>query len=530
MKNDNLFPNSESPWSNFDARTVVIIGLTIAVVIWTLLFFIDKPNPKRQEEAPINIALNQTVDQGVLKPFFGADVEDITPDLISRFKIVAERGVYVRKVMGDSPAELADLRRADVINSVDGIKIDSTSELANFLQSKKIGDRIKVRILRNNKKQSLSVTLTAKNTTNKKSLLMAAAPLDGDAWLGLDVQSLDNVMVRQLRLPNSKGVVISHVVVGSPAAESGLVRGDVVRTIDKMPVNDRMGFTEIMTNKNPGDIVKLEIFRNGFEQDVQVTAGVMPADVAPSLQALPGPDIEVEVSWLGLTVVPIDPLEAKELGLPAGTKGLAVDGLSIGPAFDAGFQVGDILMAVNGMPTTTLRQFKDATDGARGAMVDVWRGGRHRYVTIAAPGLDRQGNQLPNSAAASQIARILPVDNGMRYIAIGAMGDKVNAQISPAFPKSPYFIIVDLKTGKFNPVLNPNAEATGIVAAKWLTQNHIDAVIIGRMGPRAFDELNSVKIPVYAGVLGTVSEVVQAFRQGQLKPSVTVLGSTQMRK
>lgn len=531
MSNVKSGASFRNPWENFDIRVIVIAGLAIAVIIWSLLYFVDKPLPRRAEETPMQIAMNQPLaDQA---GWIGAEFGDVTPDLMAQYNLTGEPvGVFVHKILPDSPAELGGLKRGDIITSVDTVTVGKMTDFSDYMVTKKNGDRLKIRLLRKNKKQSLSIKLTVKpgKTKLKSKLMTDPPPVDGDAWLGLDVQSLDTVMVRQMRLPDSRGVIISYVVPGSPAGQIGLVRGDVVRTVDKTPVNDRIGFQEVLMNKAPGDKIKLEIVRNGFVQDVTIVAGVIPVEPLPGERngapaELPPADIEVEATWLGLTVVPVDPLEAKELGLPAGTKGIAVDGLSIGPAFDSGFQVGDVIMAINGMPTATLRQFKDATDGARGAMVDVWRGGRHRFVTIAAPGLDRQGHQLPNSAAASQVAQTLPVDNGMRYVAVTAMNSSTTSPLSPIFSKSPYYVIVDLKTGAINPVANAKTEATGIIAAKWLMQNHIDAVITGRIGPKAFDVLRSAKIPVYTGVFGSTEDIVQAFREGQLKPSLAVLGS-----
>ncbi len=533
MSNQNS-NESNSVWKNLDVRTLLIVTLSITVVIGSLLYFVDKPNAKRNEETPIQIAANQPVGAVNGGPIWlGADVEDITPDMVTKLELHAAQGVYVQKVQRDSPAEMAGLKRDDVITSVDATKITSVAELAALLEAKKDGDRIKIRVMRNDAKQSLNVKLSLKITQDKIKQKMTAkvvaANMDADAWIGIDVQSLDTVMIRQLKLPDSRGVIVSHVFPGGPAGQSGLVRGDIIRNIDKTPVNDRIALSEFLLNKKPGDSLKLDVYRNGNALEVLVTASSMPVAAVGEPPALPGADIEVEASWLGLTVVPLDPLEAKELGLPSGTKGIAVDGISIGPAFNAGFQAGDIIVAVNGMPTTTLRQFAEATEGAKGAMVDVWRGGRHRFVTIATPGLDRQGNQLPNSAAASQVAQMLPVDNGMKYVAVASMSSGASSQVSPMFSKSPYFQIVDLKSNAITTLLNPNTDATGIITAKWLLKNHVDAVIAGRIGPRAFDALAGAKVAIYAGTFGSLADVVQAFREGKLKPSVAVLGSAEKR-
>ena len=86
--------------------------------------------------------------------------------------------------------------------------------------------------------------------------------------------------------------------------------------------------------------------------------------------------------------MPLSRAEAKEFGLPASVHGMLVDGVAQGRGVDAGFLAGDVIVAVNGKATPDVTAFKEATEGAAGAVVDVMRGPHHLYISVPPPGAD----------------------------------------------------------------------------------------------------------------------------------------------
>jgi S1-C subfamily serine protease len=111
---------------------------------------------------------------------------------------------------------------------------------------------------------------------------------------------------------------------------------------------------------------------------------------------LPEAEVEIEAAWLGLDIVPLDPAEAKELGLPAGVHGMVVDGVAAGLGVDVGFQIGDVILAVNGKSIQNVADFQKATEEAVGALADVLRYGRHIYLSVPPPGsLPGQADNKP---------------------------------------------------------------------------------------------------------------------------------------
>ena len=92
--------------------------------------------------------------------------------------------------------------------------------------------------------------------------------------------------------------------------------------------------------------------------------------------------------------------EAEELGLPKSLRGMVVDDVAPGPGVDVGFQAGDVIIAVNGVSTPTVTEFKEATERAVGAVVDVVRFGHHIYISVPPPGAVQQpGGQKPPVSA-----------------------------------------------------------------------------------------------------------------------------------
>ena len=106
-------------------------------------------------------------------------------------------------------------------------------------------------------------------------------------------------------------------------------------------------------------------------------------------------------------------------------------------------------------------------------------------------------------------------------IAITSQGKDLNANVDPRFGRCQYFIIYDTETSNFETIENPNISAgggAGIQTAQTISEKGVEAVLTGNVGPNAFRTLSAASIEIYAGVSGTVSEAVEQFKSGSLKP------------
>jgi serine protease Do len=199
-------------------------------------------------------------------------------------------------------------------------------------------------------------------------------------WLGAEGQGLTNDAVTELKLPDDNGVLITAVLPGSPAANAGLRRGDVLRTLNGVKVTDAANLNQSILLL-PGLLnkaVPLGIWRDGKAQTLQVT-----------LQALP-PRREAERAQVsgynplgGLMVEPLGPALSSDLNLPLTTQGVAVLALPERPlaAFDQRFAVGDIITHINSQPTASTRALQGALSTSRRAWeVRFLRGGETKLM------------------------------------------------------------------------------------------------------------------------------------------------------
>jgi S1-C subfamily serine protease len=131
--------------------------------------------------------------------------------------------------------------------------------------------------------------------TNTVREVAAALIEDGKIehpYLGIRMQTIDEALAELARVPD-RGVLVTEVIPGSPAAEAGLeggatsvvvdgqtyqLGGDVITKVDQENVETADEVQEIVTSSDPGDELTLGIDRDGAEQTVTVTLGLRPAD------------------------------------------------------------------------------------------------------------------------------------------------------------------------------------------------------------------------------------------------------------
>ncbi|GIP05064.1 peptidase S1 [Paenibacillus lautus] len=96
-------------------------------------------------------------------PFIGASLGTVTPQIAQSLGTDVKEGSYVDSVVFRSPAYEADLRQYDIIVGVDGTKYPTAQDLIELIQSKKVGDKITLNVVRNGKNMDLALTIGDKN-------------------------------------------------------------------------------------------------------------------------------------------------------------------------------------------------------------------------------------------------------------------------------------------------------------------------------------------------------------------------------
>jgi len=108
-------------------------------------------------------------------------------------------------------------------------------------------------------------------------------------------------------------------------------------------------------------------------------------------------------------------------------------------------------------------------------------------------------------------------------LCITAAGNDLSSATDSAFGRAPWFVIVDTDSGAFEAIENTSVNASqgaGIAAAQAMADKNVQAILTGRLGPKAQAALSAAGIEMYEGLAQTtVGQALEQFRQGQYSES-----------
>jgi serine protease Do len=176
------------------------------------------------------------------------------------------------------------------------------------------------------------------------------------------------------------GVVVRDITMNSPAAKSGLKKGDRLVKVGDDDIRDVERFLQVAAAKKAGDSLVLGIVRDGKEQNVTVTLGQWPARFPA---ALPGTPLPRRPAFLGVQMQPLTPDTKKRLDIDIDSGAVVTDVVPNSPAAQAGIKRDDVITAVNDKPVKTpldLRETIQKTGPGKEVAFQLTRGKEHLAV------------------------------------------------------------------------------------------------------------------------------------------------------
>ena len=186
-------------------------------------------------------------------------------------------------------------------------------------------------------------------------------------YLGVGIQQMTDDIAASLGLPKDRGEIVSRVEPGYPAARAGIQQGDVIVRVNNVEVTPDDTLSYIVSNLPIGSRVPIELIRQGRRMTVTAVVGERPPEdqLAGELNdddddgdalgsGSQGDQGASARASLGLSLQPLTPTIAQQLGIPGTVRGLVV--ATVDPSSDAassGIQRGDVILSINQQPTTT---------------------------------------------------------------------------------------------------------------------------------------------------------------------------------
>jgi serine protease Do len=191
-------------------------------------------------------------------------------------------GVTVANVTSNGPAEKAGIKTGDTIVSVDGKAVKTGDELVADISARKPGSTAKLGYIRGGQQQTTTVTIADRAKLYAARLGGGEEPGEDnngqpqESKFGVAVKNITPDIAQQLKLPNTKGAIVSDVKPDGFGDTIGLGRGDVILEINKQPINSEDDFRKIHTTLKSGQDVVFLVRPRGRETGTIFMAGTLP--------------------------------------------------------------------------------------------------------------------------------------------------------------------------------------------------------------------------------------------------------------
>ena len=188
----------------------------------------------------------------IQRAFIGVSIREIDGRFAKEEGLKEVRGVYVAGVSDNGAAKDAGIKEGDVILSVNGTSINSTSELLEIIGVHRPGDEVQLIVRRNEKDRSMPVvlrnrdgetTLVKKETETRKVMEL----------LGASFEPASEELKNQLGIEN--GVQVTRLGRGV-LSDAGVREGFIITKIDNKSINTPKEVEDLLKDKKGGVLVE----------------------------------------------------------------------------------------------------------------------------------------------------------------------------------------------------------------------------------------------------------------------------------
>lgn len=258
--------------------------------------------------------------------YLGVQTKDVTAENYASLGLSSVRGVAVEKVMEGSPAEKANLQKADVIVRFNGEEVTSARKLTRLVGEVAPDHQVTVTVVRGGSEQNIPVTIGKRPMPafgeGAFSMTIPGVPgapgaieipdvpefrgeiprvrvlppmppgADGDFYMfrggpgrriGAGITPLTKQLAEHFKVKG--GVMINDVRKDSPADRANLKAGDIIVEVDGKEISSDRELVNAIAAKKEG-AVSLTIVRDGQRS----TVNVVPEEVKDQFERLIGPD------------------------------------------------------------------------------------------------------------------------------------------------------------------------------------------------------------------------------------------------
>jgi len=179
------------------------------------------------------VASAKTGGSAVKRPWLGARLQAVTPEIAESLSLKRPAGALVVNVTPGSPAARAGLKTGDLIVAIDGQAVDDSVAFDYRFATKALGGTARLGLLRGGRETTAAIALETVPDMPRDELLIATR----SPFQGAKVSNLSPALADELRLdPSAEGVIILDIANGSPAQSFGFQPGDLVLAVNNQKI------------------------------------------------------------------------------------------------------------------------------------------------------------------------------------------------------------------------------------------------------------------------------------------------------
>ncbi len=194
----------------------------------------------------------------VSRGWLGVVIQDVTRELAESFGLKKPQGALISRVLPQSPAAKAGFEPGDVILKFNGKEIDTSSALPPIVGRTTIGKSVPVEIMRNSKRQTLSVKVEQLPEDDDMAQFSGKSDRLSDQRLAIEVADISDEQREQYDIDG--GVVVVKVEPGAAAA-AGIRRGDIISSLNNKKITSAKQFLDIAKKLPEGKAIPVLVQR-----------------------------------------------------------------------------------------------------------------------------------------------------------------------------------------------------------------------------------------------------------------------------
>lgn len=183
------------------------------------------------------------------------------------------------------------------------------------------------------------------------------------AYMGVSIQDIDAKFAAEKNISRLKGVYVNALTEGGSAQEAGIEAGDVITTIQNVPVASVSELQEQLSRFRPGDKIAVQVVRNNKEIPYSVTLKTLDN----STRLIKKTELaKTSVEGLGVEFQDMDAEELAKFRLESGVR---VSRLKAGKFAQVGIRENFIITSIDRKKVSSAEQVKNALENRKGSVI-----------------------------------------------------------------------------------------------------------------------------------------------------------------